>query len=94
MQIGDHVDVSLNTGKNIYRDIAKLSGRISKTVSNGDPMVSLTGVPEVYVIVEHPRGGHYEFGAPLSWFKDAGLHRWTLNMPDRGQFSLPDEEGT
>jgi len=92
MKVGDLVEVSLNTGQAIYKNIYKLPGRI-RTVSNDHPMVSLTGVPEVYVTVEHPQEGRpYEFGAPLSWFEDAGPNRWTLNMPDRGQFSLPDEE--
>jgi hypothetical protein len=87
-KIGDHVDVYISTGETVG------PGKITEIVSGNDPMVSVTGVPTVWVIVERPRGGPYEFRSSQSNFRQAGPDTWKIYMPTntRSHFLLDEEE--
>ena len=81
MQIGDRVDVNINTGEKVgLGEIIALSDHHDK----------------VSVTVERPRGGPYTFHVPRTWFKPTGEHEWQLDMPEitrtRGLFILPEEQ--
>ena len=61
----------------------------------GPGKITQIGAPTVRVIVERPRGGPYEFGAPQSDFQQIGPDRWRLNTPSttRSVFLLEEENG-
>jgi hypothetical protein len=87
MKVGDHVDVHISTGEKVG------PGKIVRIITN-DPMAPVAGTTTIKVVVERPRGGPYEFGAPQSKFKQVGPDRWEVYMgsPTRGEFLLDEEK--
>jgi hypothetical protein len=87
MKVGDHVDVYITTGEKVG------PGKMIRIVSN-DPMAPVAGTTTIKVIVERPRGGPFEFGAPPNMFRQVGPDRWEIYMPapTRGEFLLEEEK--
>jgi len=59
----------------------------------GPGRIVKVGEVTVRVLVERPRGGPHQFGAPRTLYKAAGPKQWRVDMPgpSRSVFILPEE---
>jgi hypothetical protein len=87
MEKGDHVEVGLNTGKHVG------PGAIFAVVDDVSPEVAAV-MPTVSVVVRLPWGKLSIFSVPRGWLTETGPHRYKIDLPDRGQFTRPEEEET
>lgn len=87
MKVGDLVTVYIDTGEKVG------PGKVINP-NAPSPMDSITGGTTVLVVVERPRGGPYQFGAPRNKFQEVGRDSWALYMPapPRGEFLLDEED--
>jgi len=77
MQIGDEVEIFLNTGSRVG---------VGEIASVDD------SPPTVFVKFFLAENDDRSFGAPKNWFAQAGHRKWKLDMPDRGQFKPAEKE--